>query len=251
MQRYFIPETNWSEKSVQISGDDAHHIQRVMRFEVGDKLICNHPDGRVALCTIAELSKQTVEATIDRWINEQRELPVQVTIAQGLAKGDKFEWVLQKGTELGAHAFIPYQAERSVVKWNRKKAEKKQQRFERIVKEASEQCHRNKIPTIAPVMTLAELIEKSTNYDVKIFAYEQQVERKHDSSFASVIQRLEKDQNVLVCIGPEGGFSENEATILTDHGFIPVRLGPRILRTETAPLYVLASISYHVEELQQ
>src|SRR5699024_10548338 len=154
---------NWSEKSVQISGDDAHHIQRVMRFEVGDKLICNHPDGRVALCTIAELSKQTVEATIDRWINEQRELPVQVTIAQGLAKGDKFEWVLQKGTELGAHAFIPYQAERSVVKWNRKKAEKKQQRFERTVKEASEKCHRNEIQTKDTVTIPAEVMGKNEN----------------------------------------------------------------------------------------
>ncbi|HEX6593101.1 MAG TPA: 16S rRNA (uracil(1498)-N(3))-methyltransferase [Bacillota bacterium] len=250
MQRYFISETNWSKKSVQIRGDDAHHIQRVMRFEVGDEIICNHPNGRVASCTISKISKQTVEATIDQWIDENRELPVQVTIAQGLPKGGKFEWVLQKGTELGAHAFIPFQAERSVVKWNSKKAQKKQQRFERIVKEASEQCHRNKIPTIRPLMAMDELLEESTSYDVKIFAYEQQTERPHDQSFASIIKRLEMDQKVLVCIGPEGGFSENEATVLTDNDFIPVRLGPRILRTETAPLYVLASISYHIEELQ-
>lgn len=250
MQRYFISDEQCQNNRVTITGDDAHHIIRVMRMQIDDKIICNPPQTTGAICRITEINDSSVFAVIEEWIDKESELPVYVTIAQGLPKGDKMDFVLQKGTELGASAFIPFQADRSVVKWDRKKAEKKLTRFEKIVKEASEQSHRNYLPEIKPAMSLQALVKESESYQVRIFAYEEEAKTGEFTSFASVVSKLNTGDNVLICVGPEGGFSEQEVVTLKDHHFIPVRFGPRILRTETAALYGLASISYHMEELE-
>lgn len=250
MQRYFIRAENWNDHFVTIDEDDAHHIIRVMRMQIDDKIICNSPSGRAAICTIVQLDTKEVTAEVVEWLETSSELPVYVTIAQGLPKGDKMDFVLQKGTELGARAFIPFEAERSVVKWDAKKQDKKLARYAKIVKEASEQSHRNYLPEVKPVMTLVQLLQESESYDVKIFAYEEEAKTKHFHSFARIVKQLEMNNKVMICIGPEGGFSPDEVQQLKNHDFIPVRLGPRILRTETAALYALSSISYHLEELE-
>nr|WP_067727370.1 16S rRNA (uracil(1498)-N(3))-methyltransferase [Oceanobacillus damuensis] len=250
MQRYFIPSSNFNGNEVKITGDDVHHISRVMRKTTGDQIICNNDQGKAALCSISAIDDSTVTAVIEEWLDENVEQPVNVTIAQGIPKGDKFELILQKGTELGAASFIPYQAARSVSLWDDKKQAKKLKRFEKIVKEASEQSHRNKIPVIKKAMNLNGLISESKQYDKAIFAYEEEAKIPAYQSLGNIIDELSPNQNLLVCIGPEGGFSEKEADALKKSGFHPVRLGPRILRTETAALYVLASISYHFEELR-
>ncbi|WP_163970045.1 16S rRNA (uracil(1498)-N(3))-methyltransferase [Oceanobacillus halotolerans] len=248
MQRYFISEEKWYKDEVHISGDDAHHIIRVMRLKEGDQLICNHPDGRVAICEITAIDNDMVQVSIKEWLEESVELPVDVIIAQGLPKSDKLELVLQKGTELGAAGFIPIQADRSVVKWDMKKAAKKMQRFEKIMKEASEQSHRNRIPNIMPIQSTKELVQQATSYDVRLFAYEDEAKRTPSQLLRDVFDQIKPGQTILLFIGPEGGFSNNEVNLLLQNGFNPIRLGPRILRTETAPLYVLATISYHFEE---
>ncbi|WP_053219121.1 16S rRNA (uracil(1498)-N(3))-methyltransferase [Virgibacillus senegalensis] len=250
MQRYFVPEEGWQDNMVTITGEDRHHIDRVMRMQPGDAIICNTPEGRAAVCTITAISDEYVSVSIDEWLDESKELPVHITIAQGLPKGDKLEVVLQKGTELGASGFIPFQAGRSIVKWDNKKAEKKLVRYRKIVKEASEQSHRTIVPDVETVVGFDGLIKQSENYSVKIFAYEEEAKTDDYQGLGAILARLEPGQNILACIGPEGGFTIEEAESLKSHGFQPVRLGPRILRTETAPLYLLASISYHFEELR-
>ncbi|MFC3039105.1 16S rRNA (uracil(1498)-N(3))-methyltransferase [Virgibacillus xinjiangensis] len=250
MQRYFVPQENWKSEQVFITNDDFHHITRVMRFKEDDSLICNHPDGRAYICEISGIEKNQVVAVIREKLEGSAELPVGVTIAQGLPKGDKMELIIQKGTELGAASFIPFQADRSIVVWNGKKMEKKLERYSKITKEASEQSHRNKIPNIHQTMSLSELLEESAPYDVKIFPYEEEAKGSQRPSFGKVLKDIHPGQHIFACIGPEGGFSPKEAEQLISHGFHPVRLGPRILRTETAALYVLASISYHFEELR-
>ncbi|WP_010097059.1 16S rRNA (uracil(1498)-N(3))-methyltransferase [Ornithinibacillus scapharcae] len=250
MQRYFIPDDQWKNNRVTITGDDAHHIIRVMRMQQDDRIICNPKSSKGAICRIIDIKDSMVIAEVEEWIEKESELPVYVTIAQGLPKGDKMDLVLQKGTELGASGFIPFQAERSVVKWDVKKAEKKITRFAKIVKEASEQSHRNHLPEIKPAMDLQELLVESESYQVKIFAYEEEAKTNEFQSFATVVSKLNMGDRVLICVGPEGGFSPQEVITLKKHHFIPVRFGPRILRTETAALYGLASISYHMEELE-
>jgi 16S rRNA (uracil1498-N3)-methyltransferase len=250
MQRYFISDkNNWTKEEVIISGEDVHHILRVMRFDIGDEIIAVHPNEKAARCILRECTDTYIKAEIIEWLAEGVTLPVEVTIAQGLPKGDKFELILQKGTELGAASFIPFQADRSVVIWNEKKMKKKMERFEKIVKAASEQSHRVNIPKIEEKMNLDELIETSKQYDVSLFAYEEETRTADFQSLATVLRRIEKGMRLLLCIGPEGGFSTEEAQRLTDNNFHSVRLGPRILRTETAALYALASISYHFEEM--
>jgi len=250
MQSYFIlNQEDWFDNQVTISGDDVHHISRVMRSKPGDHIICNDNNGKAAVCSILEITDNQVLVAVEEWLEQEVELPVEVTIAQGLPKGDKFDLILQKGTELGAFSFIPYQAERSIVVWNDKKMVKKQQRFEKIVKEASEQSHRRRIPAIQAPVDLKELLEIGKEYDYKLFAYEEEAKKTSFQSFSDVLKQINKGMRLLICIGPEGGFSEKEVEILKENDFKAVRFGPRILRTETAALYALASISYQFEEL--
>lgn len=250
MQRYFVSQDNWEGNQVLIKGEDVRHIAKVMRLHPGDKIICNHPEGRAAVCIITSIETDTVHAVAEEWLEEAAELPVKVTIAQGIPKSDKFDFVLQKGTELGAHAFIPFRAKRSVVVWDKKKEEKRIQRFLKIVKEAGEQSHRSKLPLVKQAMTVSELLTESADYDKKLFAYEEAAKANAHQSFGTIVNNLKQGESVLICIGPEGGFSPEEAALLKENGFDSVRLGPRILRTETAALYALASISYHFEELR-
>lgn len=250
MQRYFVPNQNWQEESVIISGDDAHHIQRVMRYNVQDEIICVHPNGQSAKSKITKIYTKEVKAKIIEWLEHDAELPVEVTIAQGLPKGNKLELILQKGTELGAARFCLFTADRSISKWNDKKSAKKLMRYRKIIKEASEQCHRNRMPVLEEPTSLEKLLQKSKNYDVTLFAYEEEAKTSNFSSFGNVLSEVEGTTTIFLCIGPEGGFSNDEVQLLKEHHFQPVRLGARILRTETASMYALASISYHFEELR-
>ncbi|SEA96403.1 16S rRNA (uracil1498-N3)-methyltransferase [Thalassobacillus cyri] len=250
MQRYFVEADNWQGDKVFIQGEDVHHIGRVMRMLPNDEIICNHPSGNAARCQIVSVEKEAVHCRVVEWLEENVELPIEITLVQSLGKGDKLETVVQKGTELGASRFIPYQAERSVVKWDKKKADKKISRLEKIAKEASEQCHRNKVPEIEALHGLDKLLQTSKQYTWKLFAHEDEAKRDEYKSLSNLVGRMEPGESLLAVIGPEGGFSASEVLKLSEAGFHSVRLGPRILRMETAPLYLLASISYHLEELR-
>lgn len=245
MQRYFVNDEQWIKDEVIITDDDYHHMTRVMRMKIGDKVICNHPTGKSATCQINAINDKEVMLTVIDYLDETTELPVKVTIAQGLPKRDKLEFVLQKGTELGASRFLPFEAARSVTKWNKKKGKSRLKRFRKIVKEASEQSHRQLLPEVDEPKSIAQLIEASDGYDVKIVAYEEEAKT---NELKTAFDSLGHGDKMIVCIGPEGGFSKDEIELLKEHGFQSVRLGPRILRTETASLYVLASLSYHFEE---
>ena len=122
VQRYFLENKNISGKTVTITGDDFHHITRVMRMEPGAEIMTVNEDGLAAITKISEITSDTVIGTVIEWKNEEKELPINVAIASGLPKGDKLEFIVQKGTELGANQFIPFIAARSVVKWDPQKS---------------------------------------------------------------------------------------------------------------------------------
>jgi 16S rRNA (uracil1498-N3)-methyltransferase len=247
MQRYFVPQDQWTNDRVIVTGEDAKHISKVMRMKEGDSIICSNNAGRSSVCEIHSQSSDQVETLITTEIESDSELPVRVTIAQGLPKADKLEYIIQKGTELGAADFFPFSAERSIVKWDDKKASKKKDRLEKIAKEAAEQAHRNKIPKIMNPGKFSDLLKIAEEYKIKIAAYEEEAKQLESSKFASALSALEKGDSILCVIGPEGGISDQEAKVLADHGFELCGLGPRILRTETAPMYILSAISYHFE----
>ncbi|MCP3025631.1 16S rRNA (uracil(1498)-N(3))-methyltransferase [Halobacillus sp. A5] len=247
MQRYFVDSSNWTQSCVFINNEDVHHIVNVMRMNVGDQLIVVHAVKGDAVCTITSIDKSCVEMEISDWVPKNNELPVEVTIVQSLGKGDKMEQVVQKGTELGASFFIPFQAARSVTKWDSKKTDKKISRLKKIAKEASEQSERTRIPSVQSVIKLNDLIGLN-EYDHKLIAYEKEARREYSSTLHRSLATVNPGDSVIIVFGPEGGFSEQEGAALIEKGFCSVRLGPRILRMETAPLYFLSALSYQLEE---
>ncbi|MGM0874321.1 MAG: 16S rRNA (uracil(1498)-N(3))-methyltransferase [Bacillota bacterium] len=248
MQRYFIEEEKSKlESNIQITGDDVHHISRVLRMQPGNKIVCCTKDGFEALCEIAEITNDQVNCFILEWITVNHELPVFISIASGLPKGDKLEWIIQKGTELGASSFIPFNAARSIVKLESKKAGKKLERWQKIAKEASEQSYRNKIPTVLEPCQFDALLKQAKSYDVKIVAYEESAKQGEKKNLSIAFDKLKEGQSLLAIFGPEGGLTEQEVSKLEEHGFLICSFGPRILRTETAPLYLLSAVSYYFE----
>lgn len=232
-----------------VTGADARHISRVMRFSPGDRLICCDGRGRSVLAEIETLSDDEVVCKIIKPLPYTRELPVKVTIAQGLPKGDKFEWVMQKGTELGATRFIPFRAARSIVRYDGKKELTKRKRWEKIIKEAAEQAQRDVLPRLEPIVGFADICQEDAR--VKLVAYEQAALQKANlpAPFVQALNKLNQRDQLLVVIGPEGGLTPEEVGELQAHGFQTISLGKRILRTETAAQYVLAAVSFYFEQL--
>ncbi|MDQ0269506.1 16S rRNA (uracil(1498)-N(3))-methyltransferase [Cytobacillus purgationiresistens] len=249
MQRYFVNGVI-SENRFAINGEDFHHINRVMRMTQNDKIICVAPNGKSAECTIVKMTAESIEAEVVQWIESSSELPINMTIVSGLPKGDKLEWIIQKGTELGAHRFIPFTSARSIVKWDEKKAAKKLDRWKKIAKEASEQSHRTIIPEINSPLNLKEILDHSKSYDIKLIAFEEKGKQGEASAFSKAISSMDIGQSLMIVFGPEGGLTTEEVSLLEKNGFVSCGLGPRILRTETAPLYVLAAVSYHFELME-
>ena len=246
VQRYFVKQRANGNRFL-IDEEDRHHIVKVMRMQLGDQIICVDQEGKQAVCALAEITDTSVVADVVQWKETVSELPISITIASGLPKGDKLEWIIQKGTELGAHRFLPFSAARSVVKWDEKKASKKIDRWQKIAKEAAEQSHRAFLPEVFSAISFKELISKSKDYDYKLVAFEEESRNGETSVFAATLKKMNKGDSLLLVFGPEGGLTDSEVEQLRDNDFAICGLGPRILRTETAPLYTLAAISYHFE----
>lgn len=249
MQRYFVNTEPENDRFI-IDGEDYHHIIRVMRLKTGDQIVCFTKDGKTALCMIAEITDEKVFANVVKWEEQGTELPVKIAIASGLPKGDKLEWIIQKGTELGAHEFVPFLAARSIVKWDEKKAAKKVERWQKIAKEAAEQSYRSKVPMVFSPVSFKNLLVTAKDYDIRLVAYEEEAKQGESAILAKTLRELKQGQSLLIVFGPEGGLSHEEISLLTENDFSVCGLGPRILRTETAPLYFLSAVSYHIELLR-
>lgn len=217
---------------------------------MGDHIVCVTDERKSALCIIAEITDELVIANVVKWEDGNTELPVSVSIASGLPKGDKLEWIIQKGTELGAREFVPFLAARSIVKWDEKKADKKLERWQKIAKEAAEQSYRSIIPNVVSPVNFKVLIEKAKEFDVKLVAYEEEAKDGESAVLAKTLGEMKEGQSLLIVFGPEGGLAAEEVSLLKENGFSVCGLGPRILRTETAPLYFLAAVSYQLELLR-
>jgi len=248
VQRYFVDLI--AEEQFTLTGEDFHHIVNVMRFKVGDQIICTTSTGEGAICQIAEITDEQVVADVVQWEDRSTELPIRVTIASGLPKGDKLELIIQKGTELGAFSFLPFSAKRSIVKWDEKKAVKKVERWQKIAKEAAEQSHRRFIPNVHNPVNLSVLINLSQEFTYKLIAYEEVAKQGEGSVLAETLLQMKPGESLLVVFGPEGGLAVDEIEVLINNGFRACALGPRILRTETAPLYLLSALSYQFELLR-
>ncbi len=245
MQRYFVQPEQFQDDKVFISGDDVHHISRVLRSETGDQLICSNGNGLDVVAEIIIIEAEQVVCKIISEIKESRESRVRLIVAQALPKADKMDLIVQKGTEIGASAFIPFTSKRTIVQLDAKKEQKRIERWQKIVKEAAEQAHRSIIPNVFSVMKWEELLKHTKDY-LTLIAYEQETTQ----TIAKVLDQHVDVDAIMLIIGPEGGFTEEEIKEAEKHGAIAISLGKRILRTETAGMVGAANIFYHIEELR-
>lgn len=236
MQRYFVEEKN--ENKFFLSKEDSYHIRVVMRRKLGENIeVVN--DRKTYICKIISLDEIVSCEIIDE--KKEEEEVVYVTIAQALVKEQKMDYVLQKSAELGAFEILPWKAERSVVKLNEKE-EKKTERWQKIVKEAAEQSKNFFIPNVSKPIDLKELCKK--DYDLKLLC----TVNEKSKNLKKVLSNVKKNDKMIIVVGPEGGFTPYEEEKLIENGFIPTSLGSRVLRTETAPLFILSCIKYELME---
>ncbi|WP_301860121.1 16S rRNA (uracil(1498)-N(3))-methyltransferase [uncultured Megasphaera sp.] len=222
-----------------LSADDAHHVLVVLRHTVGDRLRVTDSEGATYECLITAMEGHAAVLTPVQKISDGSIRNGEVILAAGLLKGDKFDWVIQKATELGVSRIIPVQMRHCVVKLNEARRRGRWERWNRIAAEAAKQCGRDDIPPVEDVMDFPALVQ---TYQSRRFVipYERET-----APFHAVCQDLHHGDLVL-CIGPEGGFAEEEIQYASTHASWchTVSLGPRILRAETASLAALAIIMY-------
>lgn len=232
MQRYF-KDTNLD--IFELSSDDSYHITKVMRNKIGDKVEVVI-DKNLYICEIINLDNLVTVKKLEE-VECDSELPCHVTIAQSLVKEQKMDLILQKCCELGASEIIPINTIRSIVKLEKKET-KKIDRWNKILKEASEQSKRVVIPKVNEIMDIKDLAK--LDYDIKILCSVNEL----STSIKKVLSKDLNNVKIVLVIGPEGGFTDNEEKILMDNGFISTSFGNRVLRTETASLYALSIINY-------
>ena len=242
MQKYFVSNDDFLNNI--ITSDDVFHIKNVMRGKLGDLIVVSN-ENEEYLCKLVEIAKEYVKyEKVEKLINNN-ELPVYVSLYQGLPKGDKLDDIIKMSTQFGIDSVIPTIMKRSIVKVDPSKIKNKTIRLNKIAKEAAEQSNRLKVPKVMETIKLDKI--DFSEYDYKIVCYEESAKDGELSLFKNVVKSLNKDSKICVVIGPEGGIDESEVEYLKKLGFIMVGLGPRILRTEMAILYVLGAISYEME----
>lgn len=247
MYQFFVEphQINETDKRVTIMGSDVNHIKNVLCMKAGEEIaISNGQDGREYRCGILSLEDERIVCEL-RFIKEDGvELPSQVFLFQGLPKGDKMELIIQKAVELGAYQVIPVAAQRCVVKLDDKKAKAKTARWQGIAEAAAKQSRRGIIPQVADVMSFAQALQLAESMDMKLIPYE--LAEGMDRTRA-IFARLKPGGRIAIFIGPEGGFTESEIALAREKGAVPITLGKRILRTETAGLTVLSWMLYFLE----
>lgn len=232
MQRYFA--INKDNDKLILKESDIHHIKKVMRMKIGDKLEVIY-DKINYLCEIDNLDSFNIK--ILEVQDEDNEMDLDVTIAIGLVKEQKMDLILQKLTELGVKRIIPLKLERSIVKLDDNKYKKKLERWNNICKEASEQAHRNIIPEITDQMTISELLRLDYKDKYVCSTIEE------DNLLVNYIEKFSKCDRIIFVIGPEGGISTKEEETLVNNGYIPISFGTRILRVETAAIFIASILN--------
>ncbi len=246
MYSFFAEHDNISKDFIRLKGSVYNHIKNVLRLKPGTKLMISSGDNITYECLISDFTDDEVICRIESAQENINELPVSVTIFQGIPKGDKMELVVQKSVELGAKKIVPVAMERSVVKLDPKKAKSKVERWNSIVLNAAQQSKRTSLPEVLDLISFKDAIITAKNeYDYILLPYEC---AKDFSYTKEVLEGIPKNSKIAIFIGPEGGFDQKELDLSLEAGAKIITLGKRILRTETAALMLLSIFNYIFEE---
>ncbi len=242
MPKYFTSAENINNDIIKLDEETSLHLSRVLRCAVGDRITVGDGSDIDYECEITDITKHCVSAKIlDKHLN-LNEPSVKITLYQGLPKGDKAELIIQKCVEIGVCEIVPVKTERSVVNWD-KKAGKKVERWNKIARSAAEQCGRGRVPEVLDIMTFSQAVEDSKKCDGRLIPYE----NEQKNGLKSFCENF-AGKSIAVFIGPEGGFSPAEIELATQSGIMPVTLGKRILRTETAGLVTAVILLHRLED---
>ena len=249
MNHFFVkPEdVQTNEGIICIFGNDVNHISNVLRMKPGEELLLSDGEGNDYHCRISAFednSEKCVVCDIIDTTTSRSESPAKIYLFQGLPKADKFEHIIQKSVELGVYEIIPVETARCVVKYDAKKQKSKGERWGKIAEGAAKQSHRGIIPEVKPVMKLTDALNYAKDLDLVLIPYENYKDIK---STKETIAKIEAGMSVGIFIGPEGGFEQSEVEAAIAEGAVPISLGNRILRTETAPLMLLSVLTFQLE----
>ena len=252
MARFFVPTENidLDKGEILIKGTDCHHLKNVLRKRPGDGISLCGSDGSVYSCKILSLEKDAAVCGILDVSEGTSEPLVPVVLFQGVPKGDKMELIIRKCVELGVSGIVPVLTEHTVVRFaDPGDRERRRERWQKISAEAAKQSGRNAVPPVSEITGFRELFKKVPEGWLKVIPYENEETLSLKECLRGRIgdEGLAEDiPGIAFIIGPEGGFSEEEVKTAAAEGFVPVTLGKRILRTETAGLAVMASIRYEL-----
>lgn len=217
--------------TADLDDNAAQHVGRVLRMQPGQELLLFNSDGNDYPATITESGKKRVAVQVGSPVANTTESPLDIVLGQTLSKGDRMDYAVQKAVEMGVTRIVPLTTERCDVKLKGDREDKRLRHWQSVAVSAAEQCGRARVPEILPVMTLAEWFEHTADCDLRLVLHHR-TEQSLDT--------LAKPTRVALMIGPEGGLSPEEITAAETAGFFPVALGPRVLRTETAPVAAMA-----------
>lgn len=238
MHRSFTDDFIKLDEQFNIYGDDFHHISKSLRMKVGENIEVVGANG-CYICRIDEIDTNFLIVTPFEECKKDSESKIDIVLYQALAKGEKMDWIIQKAVELGIREIYPINTQRTIVKLDDKRKEKRLLRFNAIAKEASKQCRRNDIPIVNDIVDLKDIKEENL-----LVAYE----NEEKNTLKNYLQNTNR-KRIAIVIGPEGGFDPSEVDLLINKGASIVSLGPRILRTETAAIVLTSIIQYELGDV--
>jgi 16S rRNA (uracil1498-N3)-methyltransferase len=233
MPRFFVDDHLVCGQNLILPEPIVRHIQ-VLRMREGESLTLFNGRGGEYSATLNQLSKRSAECSLDDFHDVSRESPVWLGLAQAISSGDRMDFTLQKGVEMGVSMFQPLAAERSVVKLSGERADKRVTRWQEIVLSACEQSGRTVVPQVCPIMTVEQWLQQKLDADIRLLL--------SPLGSGRLADRVDAPGRAWLMAGPEGGYSAREEKLALDSGWTPMKLGPRILRTETAALAAVGAI---------
>lgn len=233
--RVHVPQPLQAGREVLLPEQAGEHLARVLRLEKGHPLVLFNGDGREYDAMLGSLARRAVSAQITAIRPVDRESPLPLTLAQGIARGEKMDWILQKATELGVARFVPLVTERTEVRLDEDRAERRMLHWTQVIASACEQSGRTRLPLLDPPQRLDRWLGTLLDdADLRLALL--------PDGDVSVRGLPTLSHGAILCVGPEGGLSDNDTAMLRQSGFLSLRLGPRILRTETAGIAALAAL---------
>lgn len=243
--RFFVPPESLQGDEVLLADADlAHQMGKVLRLRPGDRVLLLDGQGSVCTVVLTELGRTAVAGQVEERAAAGGEPPVALTLYVALLRAERFEWVLQKGVELGVSAFVPVQFSRSLPA--ERADPRKLARWQRIIREAAEQSCRGRLPDLAEPLDFRAACARAARADLALLLWEGEAAGLR-AVLAPAAARRPPPAALSLISGPEGGIAPEELTMAVEHGIIPVSLGPRILRAETAPLAATAALLYELE----